>query len=304
MIIDGHAHIYERLAGYGAKGELRPIGSGKGIWANGETEQFFPEKYGDFGFSAETLLALMKDSDVDHAVLLQGGNYGFQNDYVYEMAKKYPEKFTPAGTLDPCSILAEEILDNLINKYKFKNLKFEISEAWGLSGYHPSLKLDGKEFAPILGRAEKEKMTVTFDLGTWGMSSFQIEELKNIAKKYKNLKIVLSHCFFPKNDGHNDERLGFMKSLSADNFFFDTAILPSFVYPEKHPYPSQIEFLKKAIFLVGAERLIWGSDLPSVLKNFEYPDLYTYITESGAFSEKEAELITSKNAIRAYNIEI
>jgi hypothetical protein len=36
MIIDAHAHIYDVLTGYGARGEFRPLCQGKGIWSTGE----------------------------------------------------------------------------------------------------------------------------------------------------------------------------------------------------------------------------------------------------------------------------
>ena len=64
MIIDAHAHIYDVLAGYGAKGEFRPLGNGKGIWSTGEVEQFFPSQYGDLGFRAEALLMLMEEAGI------------------------------------------------------------------------------------------------------------------------------------------------------------------------------------------------------------------------------------------------
>ena len=37
-IIDAHTHLIERLAGYGARGEMRSIGSGMTRWATGEEE--------------------------------------------------------------------------------------------------------------------------------------------------------------------------------------------------------------------------------------------------------------------------
>ena len=88
MIIDAHAHIYDILTGYGAKGEFRPIGNGRGVWANGKIERFLPEKYGDREFLAETLIALMDENGVDHSVLLQGGNYGFHNHYYSEVVSQ------------------------------------------------------------------------------------------------------------------------------------------------------------------------------------------------------------------------
>ena len=70
MIIDAHAHIYEYCRPYGPRGEGRAIGGGLIQWPNGKVERFFPERYGDCGFTAETLLTLMRENAVDKAVLL------------------------------------------------------------------------------------------------------------------------------------------------------------------------------------------------------------------------------------------
>ena len=38
-IVDAHAHVYERLTGFGPRGEARAIGAGMVEWATGEREQ-------------------------------------------------------------------------------------------------------------------------------------------------------------------------------------------------------------------------------------------------------------------------
>ncbi|MBQ2773190.1 MAG: amidohydrolase, partial [Clostridia bacterium] len=81
-IVDAHAHIYERLTGFGPRGEARAIGAGMVEWATGEHERFLREVDGDTGFSPERLLELMDEGGVSHAILLQGSNYGFQNSYI------------------------------------------------------------------------------------------------------------------------------------------------------------------------------------------------------------------------------
>ena len=117
MIIDAHAHIYDILSGFGARGEFRPLGQGKGIWSTGEVNQFFPPQYGDKGFLAETLLQLMDEGSIDHAILLQGSNYGFHNHYAAETAEAYPDRFTAAITVDPYAVYAKEILTYFQNTY-------------------------------------------------------------------------------------------------------------------------------------------------------------------------------------------
>ena len=89
-IVDAHAHVYERLTGFGPRGEARAIGAGMVEWATGERERFLREEDGDTGFSPERLLRLMDEGGISHAVLLQGSNYGFQNSYIAEAVKNIP----------------------------------------------------------------------------------------------------------------------------------------------------------------------------------------------------------------------
>ena len=291
MIIDAHAHVYEILKGYGAKGEFRPLGGGRGIWATGKVEQFFPPEYGDYGFHAETLIKLMNENGVDHSVLLQGGNYGFHNDYMAEVAAKYPEKLTAVGTVDPCALYAEQIFDNLVSRYNFKALKFEISSEWGLSGYHKELKLTDECFSRLFDKADALGMTVTIDMGTMAMSSFDFEGFKSVSEKYKNILFVMCHCFFPNNDGKNDMRLNFARSLTGDNFVFDFANVS---------FETQGEYLKQLKNAIGAERMLWGTDLPGVLCRFTYRQLIDRVADSGIFTKAELPLVMGENAKKVY----
>lgn len=291
MVIDAHAHVYDILTGYGARGEFRPLGKGRGIWANGDVEQFFPEQYGDLGFHGETLLKLMEEAGVDHAILLQGGNYGFHNDYVAEMAAAYPEKFTGVGTLDPYAQYAQEILEHLIRDYKFRALKFEISQTWGMTGYHPDLKMDGPVFAPILERANQLGLTVVIDMGPMGTASFDVEPLKKIAARYPDILFVMTHCFFPKEDGNNGLRLEYMKELASDHFVFDISNVSFSAYGT---------FLKEVKETVGVRRMLWGTDLPGILNRYTYSELINGVKESGIFTEDELALVMGENAKRVY----
>lgn len=41
-IIDAHVHICEHINGWGSRGELRGLGKGKAIYADGKEFQLFP----------------------------------------------------------------------------------------------------------------------------------------------------------------------------------------------------------------------------------------------------------------------
>ena len=290
-IVDAHAHVYEILKGYGAKGEFRPIGGGRGIWATGKVEQFFPAEYGDTGFHAETLISLMDEAGVDRAVLLQGGNYGFHNDYMAESAAKYPDRLTAVGAIDPYALYAEEIFDNLINRYDFKALKFETSSEWGLSGFHRELKLTDEAFSRLFEKADALGLTVAIDMGTMRMSSFDFEGFKAVTEKYRNILFVMAHCFLPNNDGKNEQRLEMARRLTGDNFVMDFANIDII---------GQAEYLKALKNIIGAERMLWGTDLPGVLCRFSYKQLIDRVRECGVFTESELPLVMGENAVRVY----
>ena len=52
-IIDSHAHVVQYIAGTGAGGELRSIGNGMAVYANGQTVRFLnlwsPEAWCEWG---------------------------------------------------------------------------------------------------------------------------------------------------------------------------------------------------------------------------------------------------------------
>jgi hypothetical protein len=73
--------------------------------------------------------------------------------------------------------------------------------------------------------------------------------------------------------------------------------------PEAYPFPSACRYATIARDVVGAERILWGSDLPSVAVNAPYRQLIDFIAESGVFSEKELRRIYAENAIRVYSLE-
>ena len=91
-----------------------------------------------------------------------------------------------------------------------------------------------------------------------------------------------------------------LKILKAKNIWFDLAAVPFNVKPESYPYPTGQKYIALAKEIVGADKLIWGTDVPSVLIHDSYEDLLTFVTESGIFTEEELSGVVYDNAISAY----
>lgn len=298
-IIDAHAHVLERIAGFGPKGELRPIGNGRARWASGDEIHMIPDGMGECEFTCETLISLMDKHKIEKAVLLQGSFYGFQNEYTYEAAKKYPNRFIASGTFDPFCKEKDKLLERLLNKMKLKVFKFETSSRGGLMGYHNDFAIDGEVFDDIFSQVAKTGSTLVLDIGSPGMGSFQAGAVYNVARKYPDMRIILCHLLAPTLRDVSELKNS-LEIIKLENIWFDLAAIPWNVAPEQYPYNTGREFIRIAKEIVGAQKLIWGSDVPSVLTREKYENLINYITSGNIFTENELEAVFYNNAITAY----
>lgn len=288
MLIDSHAHIIEHLSGVGARGEVRAIGNGRVRFLDGQEMQVIPSGLGNTGFSAEMLLAQMEQAHIDKAVLLHGLLYGLQNEYIYECVQKYPQKFIGSGSFDPCIEQAEMVLDRLIRHYGFRILKFELSTGAGMTGLHPGLKIDGIEFVRIYEAAKKYNVRIVFDIGSRGMKSFQVNELVRAAKRYPEVKFVLCHLMAPDGNEFQLWKSDMEKLASVENIWFDITAIPWNI-KEEYPYPVSQKYVFEAMKLAGSQRLMWGSDAPTLLTKDSYCRLYSYLTEGNIFTETQMD---------------
>lgn len=300
-IIDAHTHVFDTLAGFGPRGELRAIGGGRARWANGDVIEMIPDGMGDRSFSAQTLAGLLQENGVSHAILLQGSFYGFQNDATLEAARQYPELFTPSATLDPFCGCAMDLARKFLVEEKRPVLKFETSSGGGLMGYHRPFALDGEVLGEILPLAAQADATLVLDLGSPGMASFQPEAVAAIAKRYPQMRIVVCHLLAPRI-GDDDALRDGLRTLALDNVWFDLAAVPWNVEPEQYPYPTGQAFVRCAREIVGAEKLLWGSDVPSVLTRDSYGRLISYLSETDIFTARELEGVLAGNAVTAYHL--
>ena len=93
---------------------------------------------------------------------------------------------------------------------------------------------------------------------------------------------------------------GVEKAVLLQGNYFGFQNLYSMEAVKKYPYPNAVRYLKHGIEIAGADRLIFGTDIPSVLKEDSYQHLIQYITCSDVCSREEKELIMYRNAEQVY----
>ena len=296
--IDTHIHVFELLKGFGAHGEFRPIGGGLARWADGFVQPMIPEGYGDKNFTAEAAVRMMDAAGIEKGVLLQGSFYGFGNEYTAETAARYPDRFIAAATLDPFSRHADKIFDRLQNEFEFRAFKFEVSAGGGMMGYHEDFVIDEK-VGPFLPEIARRSQTLVFDIGSADQPSYQPEAIARIADKYPELRIVVCHLMAPR-PREGEILKASLETLKKPNVWFDIAAVPFNVSPEKYPYPSGLSYIRMAMDIVGPDKIMWGTDMPSVVCFETIQDLRDFVREVPGITEQELEDIYYNNALKAY----
>lgn len=298
-IIDAHVHIVQCIAGFGAQGELRACGGGKAIHASGQVISMIPAELGEYDVTPEKVIELMDSHQVEKAVLLQGNYFGFQNEYTWQAMKKYPDRFTGAATYDPFCVEKDKVLHHLFEELGFKIVKFEVSNGSGLMSYHPPVPLDGDVMEEAYSYANEKKLTFVIDIGRTGNPCWQIEALRNAILRYPQMKFVVCHLLAPfqKDEAALTEGL---RRLNLPNVWFDLAALPANQRPETYPYEHARHYLKIGKQILGADRMMFGSDLPSTLCRDTYEHLVDYALESDVFNESEKEKVFYQTANEIY----
>ncbi len=297
-IIDAHVHLVQYICGFGSRGELRAIGGGKAMYADGSVLNLIPPELGEYTVTPESVIALMDREGVEKAVILQGNYLGFQNQYALDATHKYPDRFQAAVTFDPFCRNKKLILENLVDKQGAKVLKMEVSTGSGLMAAHETLPLDGKIMEEVYEYADQKNMVCVMDIGRVEMESYQPEALRRAILRHPNMKWVVCHVLAPQKGGEarmeDDLRL-----LNLPNVWFDFAAIATNVNRgEAYPFPAAQEVVRRAKGVVGADRMMFGTDIPSTLTRQSYRHMVEYALP--LFTEAEQEKVYYDTANMVY----
>ena len=304
MIIDSHLHITYGLHGCIQNGPTRSLTFGRALQGDDEFQLLPPLNSGLTVFEPEMVVRLMDGVGVDRAVLLQGSFYGDQNTYLFEAVQKWPERFAGAAYIDPRGKAPRDQFKQVVEEFGFRILKFEMTVPTGFCGIYPDLQLNSDEMNWIWDQAATRNLVVTLDLGKGLTPAYQTADVEAIIARHPDLRIVICHLAqAPIADPQNEElnRLWREQILLGrhPNVWFDTSALPAYG-SEDYPFPVALDYIHQAAGLIGAEKLMWGSDIPGLLGQATYQQLLNMIRRHSQFSETELELIIGQTAQRVY----
>ena len=297
--------------------DFKPTEFGRFEWVdNGESfvKQYLPPSVENMAYSAEHLIAEMDYASVDMALIHRHPYLGISNQFISNCVKKFPSRLKGLAHIEEWLIttqsdLSIQKLESAFGEMDLSGLQF-IPDSITL--YNKKLDwtdIEYKKFwdkfnefnKPLFITPNYSLLTAKGDINFLDSLNDQFSLIDIWMKKYPNVKVVFTHGLpwrmFVDGDRLNIPEEVF-QSLPRNNLNFSLQLLFPIFLGDIWDYPmievkSTVENLVK---LLGAERLIWGTDMPMVMRYFTYKQCVKQIQISCDFLKtQESNLITGGN---------
>ena len=222
-------------------------------------------------YSASELIRSLDANGIDMALvwaMRQSDDYTLANTYIAKAAKANPDRLVPFARLNPWLENSAELLERVIRSDGVKGLKL-----------HPAdecFDADDGIVHPLLEVAEKQGIPVVFHSGVTARPAV----IGMAADRFPGVKMVLLH-------------LG--TSLYQDCMFVAKKCNNVYLETSQCPYLHRIGRL--LVDKVGADRVIWGSDIP-----YHYEEVEKRKIELAGLREDETRLVMGENALRLVTV--
>ena len=128
------------------------------------------------------------------------------------------------------------------------------------------------------------------DLGPVGGRAYQTAALAALSDRYPEIQFVIAHLAQPplrnpNNAGLNQKWEEQIVLGLKPNIAFDLSALPAYARAyDEYPYRAALNYIQRALRLIGAEKIMWGSDVPGLLTSGTYRQLLNYVKRHCEFS--------------------
>ncbi|GAB2280703.1 hypothetical protein Dimus_015329 [Dionaea muscipula] len=239
------------------------------VWASpqeaAEKYPYFPGQEPTFPGDVDFLLQCMEEAGVDGALIIQPINHKFDHSLVTSVLKRYPMKFIGCCLANPAKDgSGVNQLEELISKDGYRAIRF-----------NPYLWPSGELMTNEIGKAMFSKAgDLGVPVGFMCMKGLNqhITEIEELCANYPSTTVLLDHLAFCKPPRSDEEAVAFSNLLKLSRF---PQVYVKFsalfrVSRDKFPYGDLTSMLSQLVSIFGANRVMWGSDFPFVVRECGY----------------------------------
>ena len=290
LIIDAHSHLWLRQETVVDGKEIRPLPNGRSMFMGTEV-QMLPPFLIDGVNSAEVFLSNMDYAQVSAAVVTQEFIDGFQNDYLEDVARRWPDRFFVFGM---CEFRKPGFLkeaEQLISR-GFRGIKIPAARLLLSTG---RVRLDSPEMMALFHLMEDRGLILHVELAD---GNLQVPEMETVIAECPRLRILIGHFGMVTRLGWMDQ----IRLARHPNVYVESGGITWLFNDEFYPYPSAVQSIREAADLVGIDKLLWGSDYPRTITAITYKMSYDFILKSrGILSDDEKAQFLGLTASRLFS---
>lgn len=287
-IIDAHSHLWLRQDTSWNGMPVRTLKNGRSFFLTEEV-QMVPPFMIDGVNSAEVFLSNMNYAQVGGAVVVQEFIDGIQNDYLAKVKSDYPERFFVFGMCDYFKPGFYDTAASLIDS-GFKGIAIPGHRLILSDG---RVNLNSPEMMKMFHLMEDKGVILSLCLAE---NNLQNGEIKEVIEECPRLKIAIGHFGMVTAPGWEDQ----IKLALNDNVMIESGGITWLFNKEFYPFNGAVRAIWEAIDMVGADKLMWGSDYPRTITAITYKMSYDFILKTNDLTDREKRLFLGENAEKFY----
>ena len=288
IIIDAHSHLWLRQDAEVNGMKIQTLEGGKSLFM-GEVRQMMPPFIVDGRNTVEIFLSNMDYAQVSAAVVTQEYIDGLQNDYLWEVQQRYPDRFLCCGMVDARKPGYLQHAKTLIQQ-GFKALKLPAER---LIMPDRRIMLTCNEMMQMFRLMEQNDILLSIDLAA-GVE--QVAEMKDVISECPKLRIAIGHFGMVTRPGWQEQ----VKLAYNRNVMLESGGITWLFNDEFYPFTGAVWAIKEAAEIAGIEKLMWGSDYPRTITAITYRMSYDFVLKSKLLLEEEKIMFLGENARKFY----
>lgn len=290
-IVDAHAHLWLHQDTIVDGMPVKGMANGRALFM-GEERQMLPPFIIDGRNSAEIFLSNMDYARVSAAVITQEFIDGQQNDYLQDVARRWPSRFFVFGMPEWRQRGYLEETRRLLDE-GFKGIKLPAAR---LIDHSSRIRMDSAEMMQTFHLMEERGAILGIELAE---GTTQIEEMESIISECPRLTIVIGHFGMVSSPGWKEQ----IKLARHPNVYIESGGITWLFNDEFYPFPSAVRAIREAIDMVGVEKLMWGSDYPRTITAITYKMSFDFVLKSSLLNIAEKRAFLSDNAARLFGFQ-
>jgi predicted TIM-barrel fold metal-dependent hydrolase len=212
-----------------------------------------------------TVEMLVEDMDrhgCTHCVLVQTICHGWDNRYLVDCVKRFPQRFKGHGLIDPADPRVADKLEYWTKEHGLVGMRF--SPIYYLDGSHGGDGwLDAEHSHALWRKAEQLGSVFNFYI-----APVQLPRLATMAKAHPQVKVIVDHLAqvdLSAADAEPEMRL-LLAMAEHPNVWVKVSELSSVAKTEQYPFRGAYPYVKRVYEAFGPDRLLFGTGYPGAAR--------------------------------------